>query len=204
MDASKYDSLSPAEKEAHDAAERRREAEEQAALPYRWTQALDHVEVTLPLPAGTRAKQLDVAIKRASLRVGLKDGEKTVLMAGDLPNPVQLDDCTWSVDSAASSSTLTIHLEKAKQTWWPHVLTSDPKIDTTKIVPENSKLSDLDGETRAMVEKMMFDNRQKEMGLPTSDQQKQSEIFEKFKREHPEMDFSQTKVGGSFGGDFGQ
>jgi len=167
-----------------------KEAAEQAALPYQWKQTIAEVDITVPVPQGTRARDLVVEIKSESLKVGLKGQEP--ILEGKFPKRTVLDESTWSLEDQKS---VEIHLEKVnKMEWWAHVLTHHPQIDISKIQPENSKLGDLDGETRAMVEKMMYDQRQKEMGKPTSDEEKKMEMLRKFQQQHPEMDFSNARM----------
>ncbi|KAI0068255.1 nuclear movement protein nudC [Artomyces pyxidatus] len=185
-----YDKLSPEEREAKDKVDRAREIAEQAALPYSWKQELPEVDIVVPVPKGTRARDLNVVIQKKKLSVGLKGQEP--IMTGELCHEIKMEDSTWTLEDQQS---VEIHLEKLnKMQWWENVLTHHPKIDTRKIQPENSKLSDLDGETRGMVEKMMFDNQQKQLGKPTSDELKKQEALRKFQAAHPELDFSNAKI----------
>ncbi|KAI1397216.1 nuclear movement protein [Hypoxylon fuscum] len=179
-----------------EAAARAKEAEEQAALPYKWDQTIGDLDVQITgIPGNFKGRDLVVEIKKQKLKAGIKGQDP--IIDGDLPHAVHTEESTWTLTSARDGSkTIEIHLDKInKMEWWPHVVTTAPKIDVTKIQPENSKLSDLDGETRGMVEKMMYDQRQKEKGLPSSDDQKKADILKKFQEQHPEMDFSNAKMG---------
>jgi hypothetical protein len=51
--------------------------------------------LVVPVPKGTRARDLVVKIEKKKISVGLKGQEP--IMAGDLCQDIKLDDSTWTV-----------------------------------------------------------------------------------------------------------
>ena len=157
---------------------------------YVWTQTLAELTITVPLPENTRSKHLKVTIAKQKLHI--QHLEHKICDNEALTKPIIVDDSFWTIEDG---NKLVLTLQKSNtMEWWDSVCVNDPKINTKKVQPENSNLSDLEGETRQTVEKMMYDQRQKALGLPSSEEQKKMDIMEKFMKQHPEMDFSKAKI----------
>ncbi len=104
-----YDAMTKEEQVAFDKQAREKEQAEQAgkllnpfviaeltvALPYSWTQDLETVSVSVPLPAGTRGKDCIVDIQRRKLKVQVKGSEP--ILEGELFNDISKDDSSWTI-----------------------------------------------------------------------------------------------------------
>ncbi|XP_059317254.1 protein BOBBER 1-like [Lycium ferocissimum] len=150
---------------------------------YTWGQTLQDVTINVSVPAGTKSRLLAVDIKNNSIKVGLKN--QPPIVEGELLEPVKADECFWSLEDQKQ---VTILMTKRNQSdWWKSLFKNGPEIDTQKAEPEPSRLSELDLETRSAVEKMMFDQKQKQKGLPTSDEIQNQDQIKKIMEENPEI-----------------
>ena len=65
----------PEEREKKDAEARAREKEEQAKLPYKWTQTIGDVDITVPVAGNLKGRDLDVVVSKTKLKVAVKGQE---------------------------------------------------------------------------------------------------------------------------------
>jgi len=161
---------------------------------YKWVQTLEEVTMYVPVPPTTAGKTVVCDIAAEKIKIGIKGGD--TIMDAALHKRVDTDECYWTMSTEGGGKVIEILLVKSnKMEWWNCIAEGEQEINTKKVSPENSKLSDLkDDETRQMVEKMMYDQRQKAMGKPTADEQSKNDVLSKFMSQHPEMDFSNAKM----------
>ncbi|EGR27818.1 nuclear movement protein related, putative [Ichthyophthirius multifiliis] len=155
---------------------------------YKWSQSITDVTVEIQLPKNTRAKdviiyiilqflkrqiiKLIVNLNQDKFSIKLKKTNE-ILIQGEYYEKIKIDDSTWNIDDDFK---FILTLEKGIETIWKTVFKGDPEIDATKV--DNTKpLDSFDNETQSALRKIMYEQQRKQMGLPTSEEEKQLELL---------------------------
>lgn len=140
---------------------------------YAWSQSISEVTMQIPIPEGTTAKDILVIIKAKHFTVHLKKDPKPII-DGDLQERVKVEDSFWSIED---KKYLNVTFEKAYEAIWKTVIVGDKEIDT-KTVDNSKKLEEFDLETQGHLQKVLYEQERKRMGLPTTDEEKQQKLMQ--------------------------
>jgi N-terminal conserved domain of Nudc./CS domain len=155
---------------------------------YHWTQIMEECTVYVNLPPNLRsAKDLKVVMKPQHVSVTTSQTYKPdssnsstladasdsttdesspiVLVQGDLTERIQPSESSWTLEDGL----LLLVLYKQTKSIWKNVFLGDPEIDTT-LVDNRRHINEYDESTQAQIRKIMFDQQQARLGLPSSDE----------------------------------
>ena len=108
---------------------------------YNWSQTVFEVEMQIPVPAGTKANQLNVKMETKQLSVAFKGKEPFI--KGELSEKIKVDDSFWSIEDGKF---LQFHFTKAYEAIWKCILVGDSEIDP-KTVDNSKRVDEFDLET---------------------------------------------------------
>ncbi|KYN04044.1 PREDICTED: nudC domain-containing protein 3 [Cyphomyrmex costatus] len=141
---------------------------------YTWTQTLNDLDVIIKIPKHIKASKDTVKVDISSNEIKI-DGKSSVssvnsewenIFNGKLSFKIRKDESIWSIETGKQIS---IHLEKAMERWWEALIIDEPKIDLNKI--DCSKhFDDMAPEEQMKVQELMWNQQQKILGKPTSEQ----------------------------------
>ena len=97
-------SPTPEEREKKDAEAKAKEQQEQAKLPYKWTQNIGDLDITVPVPGNLKGRDLEVSMTRKKLKVGIKGQPPIIdvsLSPYSPPSPPLSERCTGDCFSKA-------------------------------------------------------------------------------------------------------
>jgi len=146
---------------------------------YSWTQSIKDIDVRVKIKTDIKSsKDVRVKIEKESISVEIKEnnnGQITwkSLLSDRLTWKVKPEDSTWSI---FPGDHIHISLEKVQERWWEKLVEHEENIDLKNIHPEKP-MEDLGEEEQAKIKQMMYDDQQKKMGRPTSEEQKNLEIL---------------------------
>jgi hypothetical protein len=143
---------------------------------YYWTQSLQDLTIYVDVPVGTRGKDIKCFIEPKKLYLSA-NGE--MLIDGFFEEAIRVDESMWTLNIAANSiPQVVITLDKGRKTWWKHIIQGHPEIDTNK-VDSSQKIDEYDDSTQAAIRKIMFDQKQKALGLQTSEEIEKESLLQK-------------------------
>ena len=161
---------------------------------YVWTQTLEEVQANVFIPSTVSKKDLDIRLELDHCFIAMKN-KSEIFVDAKWCDKIHPDESYWAIEELENGGkAIQLTLSKySDKNWWDCLTKGEPVIDTQKVSPEPSKLSDLDGEMKSTVEKMMIDMRRKQAGLPSLEEEEKKNKLNEFMKAHPEMDFSKCK-----------
>lgn len=144
---------------------------------YLWSQSIAETDIRVKVPKSiSKGKQVRVDIKKKRISVSCLEGSAfTELVSGELEWEIKAEDSMWTL---SPGEFVHINLEKKQERWWERIFVGESGINTRKI-DCSRPMTDLDDEAQAKIEEMMFNQRQKQLGLPQSHEVKTHEMLRK-------------------------
>ncbi|GFT69547.1 nudC domain-containing protein 3 [Nephila pilipes] len=142
---------------------------------FSWSQTIGDLDIHIKVPCEvTSGKQVHVDIQHTHIRVELvKDDKLYVLKEGDLTWKINVEESAWTL---IPGEEINICLHKMKERWWDSCFVDGPKINLKAIDP-SIPFEDLDQESQAKIEELMYNEHLKRLGKPTIQQTKLHNIL---------------------------
>lgn len=142
---------------------------------YAWSQNNSELDVQVKVPDDVKSgAQVKIHVEKIHLKVeALHDENWQTLLDGALIYEVKPGSLTWTLHPRDH---VHINLEKGYPRYWEALLDGEPKLNV-RTIDCSIPFEDVDEEAQAKLQQMMFDQHQKRLGKPTSEEMKVQEML---------------------------